>query len=140
MKKALLHSLEPGRICQVVEFNEQFEVSELFSWVEVPDDTTTADTYNLDTNSVVKFDIVNQPGFIEDGYKVARVIGYGSIGNQLDMLYKEIQSTGTISPTGPWASHVAAIKEAIPKDDPYAVHEWNQAYYASLVSGTSGNV
>jgi hypothetical protein len=132
MKKALLHSIEPGRICEIRNVGEEFEVSTAFSWVDVPDDTTTVDTYDLETNTVIKFDIVNQPGFIEDGYKVARTIGYGSIGNQLDMLYKEIKANGTISASGPWASHIASVKAAIPKDDPQAVHEWNQAYYAEL--------
>jgi len=36
-------------------------------------------------------------------------------------LYKEISANGTISASGPWASHVASVKAAIPKDDPAAV-------------------
>jgi hypothetical protein len=128
MKKALLHYNEPGRICQVVAVGEEFEVHENFVWVDVPDDTTEADKWDVDASAVVKYSIVDDPVFIEQGYKVARGIGYGSTGDQLDMLFKEISATGTISVTGPWATHIAEVKAAIPKDDPAAVHVWNQAY------------
>lgn len=129
MKRALLHTYEPGRICDIVDAGQEFEVHENFQWVDVPDDTTTADSY-VD-GAVVKFDPLSQPGFVTDGYRVARAIGYGSLGNQLDMLFHELSTTGTISNSGPWATHIASIKDAIPKDDPQAVHEWNLAYLAS---------
>lgn len=129
MKRALLHILEPGRICDVVDVGQEFEVHENFSWVDVPDDTTVSDTYQ--DGAVVKFDPIAQPGFAENAYKVARGIAYTSLGDQLDMLFKEVQATGTISNTGPWATHIASVKAAIPKDNPQAVHEWNMAYWAS---------
>jgi len=131
MKRALIHTTEPGRICDVVDLGNEFEVHDNFLWVDVPDDTTTSDTYNED-GSITKFDITQVPGFAEHGYRVARGIGYKSIGDQLDMLFKELQATGTISNVGPWATHIASIKEAIPKDNPQAVHEWNQQYWQSL--------
>ena len=132
MKRALLHTLEPGRICDVVAVGQEFDVHENFGWVDVPDDTTTSDTY-VD-GEVVKFNPLTQPGFAENAYKVARTIGYGSYGDQLDLLFKEVQATGTISNSGPWATHIASIKAQIPKDNPAAVHEWNQQYWASLQS------
>lgn len=135
MKRALLHLPEPGRICEVVDPGMEFEVHSNFQWVDVPDDTTIADTY-LEDGTIQKFDPISVPGFAENGYRVARSIAYKSIGDQLDMLFKEIQATGTISNTGAWANHIASVKSAIPKDDPQAVHEWNQAYWASL----QGNV
>jgi hypothetical protein len=130
MKKALINSNEPGRICDIVDVGNEFEVHNSFSWVDVPDDTTTQDRY--ENGEITKFDILSLPGFAEQGYKVARGIAYKSIGDQLDMLFKEIQTTGTISNTGPWVTHIAAVKSAIPKDDPQAVHEWNQQYWASI--------
>lgn len=130
MKRALLNSNEPGRICEVVDQGNEFEVHESFSWIDVPDDTTTHDRF--ENGEVIKFDIVSLPGFAEQGYKVARTIAYTSTGDQLDMLFKELQTTGTISNTGPWATHIASVKAAIPKDDPQAVHEWNQQYWASI--------
>lgn len=130
MKRALINSNEPGRICDIVDIGNEFEVHESFSWVDVPDNTTTADRF--ENGEIIKFDILQLPGFEEHGYKVARGIAYKSIGDQLDMLFKEIQATGTISNTGPWATHITAVKAAIPKDDPQAVHEWNQQYWASI--------
>jgi len=129
--RALIHTTEPGRICEIRESGNEFEVHPNFIWVDVPDGTNTADTYNED-GSITKFDITAQPGFAENAYKVARGIGYQSIGDQLDMIFKEIQANGTISNTGPWATHIASVKAAIPKDDPQAVHEWNQQYWQSI--------
>ena len=133
--RALINSSETGRICEIRPVGEEFEVHADFQWVDVPDGTTTHDTYNSD-GTITKFDIISQPGFAENAYKVARTIGYGSIGDQLDTLYKELQTTGTLSNTGPWASHINSIKAAIPKDDPQAVLDWNMQYLASM----SGNV
>lgn len=133
--RALLHIQEPGRICELRPVGEEFEVHSNFFWVDVPDDTTVHDTYNED-GTITKFDITKVHGFAENAYKVARGIGYGSVGDQLDMLFKEVMSTGTISNSGPWVTHVASIKAAIPKDDPQAVHEWNMQYWQSI----QGNV
>ena len=130
--KELIHKSEPGRICDIVSPGNEFEVHEDFSWVDLPDGTTTADSYDQETGQVIKFDITTLPGFAESAYRVARTIAYTEIGNQLDMLYKELQATGTISNSGPWATHIASVKAAIPKDDPLAVHEWNMAYAAQM--------
>lgn len=137
--RGLLHNSEPGRICDIVESGNEFEVHSDFWWVDLPDGTTTADTYNED-GSITKFDITKVPGFAEHGYRVARQIAYTGIGEQLDMIFKEIQSTGTISNTGAWASHVAAVKAAIPKDNPQAVQAWNEAYWEQMQAKMAGNV
>jgi hypothetical protein len=102
MKRALINSLEPGRICEIVEAGNEFEVAATLSWIDCPDDATTMDTHDAETGEIVKFDILKTPG-IENAYKVARTIGYKPIGDQLDMLFKELQATGTISAEGPWA-------------------------------------
>lgn len=133
--RALINSSEPGRICEIRQVGEEFEVHSAFQWVDVPDGTTTHDTYNHD-GTITKFDVLQVPGFAENAYKVARTIAYSGIGEQLDMLYKELQNTGTISNSGPWATHIASVKSIIPKDDPQAVHEWNMQHLASI----SGNV
>ena len=57
------------------------------------------------------------------------------------MIYKELTANGTLSAAGPWASHIAEVKQAIPKDDPAAVHEWNQAYVAAQqAAANSGQI
>lgn len=136
MLRALINSMEPGRICEVRNPGEEFEVHESFSWVDVPDDTTTQDTY-LEDGTVKKYSVIDDPYFVTDGYKVARAIGYGSIGDQLDMLYKEIKAVGGISPTGPWVTHIESIKAAIPKDDPQAVHDWNVQWVSKNIANSS---
>lgn len=133
MLSALLHSLEPGRICDIVPVGQEFEVHANFTWITVPDDTTCSDRYNED-GTISKWDPLTQPGFAESAYRVAREIEYGSLGNQLDMLYKEIVATGTISNTGPWATHISTVKASIPKDDPAAVLEWNRQKLAETIA------
>lgn len=128
MKQALISSLEIGRICEVVADGEEFEVSSDFTWISCPDEITTRDTYNPETGEFKVFDILSMPGFAENAYKIARTIAYTSVGNQLDMLYKELQASGTISLDGPWAQHIATVKDTIPKDDPAAVLAWNIAH------------
>ena len=39
---------------------------------------------------------------------------YDSIGDQLDMLYKDIVA-GTVTTSGTWATHIKAVKDANPK-------------------------
>lgn len=124
MKKALISNLEPGRVCDVVEVGQEFETTVDFYWVDCPDDTLTSHTYNQETGEFKAFNVLEQEDFIRDGYKVARAIAYGSIGNQLDMIYKEIAATGTVSADGAWATMVADVKATIPKDDPAAVLAW----------------
>lgn len=124
MKKALININEPGRVCEVVLPGSEFEVASDFSWIDCPDDTTTHHTYNSETNTFTAFDILTQPGFAENAYKVARAVAYGGIGDQLDMIFKEIQANGTISSNGPWATLISTVKSTIPKDDPAAVLDY----------------
>lgn len=45
----------------------------------------------------------------------ARIEGYGKIGDQLDLLFKEVRDTGTISQDGAWFKRIQAVKESNPK-------------------------
>lgn len=126
MKRALISKIENYRICEIKDPGQEFEVTDDFFWTDVPDDTEHVDVYNQD-GSITKFDPVAQPGFAENAYKVARAIAYKSVGEQMDMMFKELATTGTISPDGPWATHIATVKAEIPKDDPRAVYEYVQA-------------
>lgn len=123
MKRGLISRIEDGRICDIVEVGAEFEIAEDFFWMDVPDDTTTADKIDMPTGEIVKFDPIKQPGFAENAYKVARAIAYTEVGNQLDMIFKELRDTGTLSPDGEWFQHIARVKAMIPKDDPQKVLE-----------------
>jgi len=49
---------------------------------------------------------------------VARSVAYGQVGAQLDMLYHELRTTGTISQDGDWYQHITNVKSIIPKPAP----------------------
>jgi len=132
MKSALISLIEVGRVCDVVEKGSEFETTSDFKWVECPDDVVTSHTYDQTTNTFTPHNPVAIPGFAEEGYRVARQVAYKGVGEQMDMMFKELSATGTISPDGPWATHVAQVKAAIPKDDPEAVMAWNIQHAASL--------
>lgn len=136
MKKALLSLLEPGRVCDVVPVGQEFPTTSDFYWIDCADDITTHHRYNEETKSFVEFSVLNVPGFVEEGYKVARTIAYKSVGEQMDMMFKELAATGTISQDGPWATHIANVKAMIPKDDPEAVQRWNEQHAAQMAQNT----
>lgn len=136
MLRALLHIQEPGRICDIVQPGNEFEVHSNFTWIDVPDDTTTVDRYNETDGTIIKYDLASDPVFAENAYKLARGIAYKSPGEQLDMLFHELITTGSISSTGTWVTHIAAVKAAIPKDDPVAVLAWNQAHLEAVQNST----
>jgi hypothetical protein len=136
MKRALISLIEIGRVCEVVEQGREFETTSDFKWVDCPDDVLTSHTYDESTNTFTPHNPLAIPGFVEEGYRVARQIAYKSVGEQMDMMFKELAATGTIAPDGPWASHVAQVKATIPKDDPAAVMEWNKQHAATLAAAT----
>ena len=126
MKRALLHDTEPGRVCEVKNVGEEFEVAPGFSWIDCPDEVTTSHSYNSETGEFTGWNPLADAYFVANGYKLARQIAYKSVGEQLDMLYKEVTANGTISQDGAWAQHITSVKSTIPKDDPAAVMAWNQ--------------
>jgi hypothetical protein len=132
MKSALISLIEIGRVCDVVDAGNEFDTTEDFKWIPCPEDTTTSHKYDEVTGTFIPFNPLLLPGFAEEGYRVARQIAYKSVGEQMDMMFKELAATGTIAPDGPWASHIASVKEAIPKDNPEAVMEWNRRHAASI--------
>ena len=87
-----------------------------------------------DTNSVIKDSSGNDISVVQSNIDAARVTldaeaaavkyktdrttdgstTYDTIGNQLDMLYKDIVA-GKLDTTGTWATHIKAVKDANPK-------------------------
>ncbi len=132
MLAALLHTTEPGRICELVIPGKEFEVHENFKWVYVPDDTTVHDRYNAD-GTITKWDPLTAPG-ADQAHIIARTMAYGSIGEQLSMLHAELMQTGTISKDGPWATHINNVKATIPKGDPAAAFAWMRQHSDSLTA------
>ena len=100
-----------GFIEQIVEPGEEFEIytgsDAKIKWVLSASDDVTLDW------------IMKDGAFVErtrhTSYTVQRQVAYGSIGDQLDMLYKD-QVNGTTT----FRDHVAAVKAAnpAPADEP----------------------
>ena len=124
MKKALINNNEEGRICDVVLNGQQFEVHKDFLWVDCDDAVDTSWTWDLDDNGKVIFtkpNIMADPAFIETGVLLARTKMYGSIGDQLDMLYRELKANGSISTNGEWFKHIDNVKTTLKSGDLQAV-------------------
>ena len=95
-----------GRISQIVEVGEKFEIYEgedqAMKWVTCPQDEVTTLWYmkegafiQVDTHPVDKAQ--------------RRRVAYGDIGEQLDMMYHDqIESTTT------WKDHIAKVKKDVP--------------------------
>lgn len=128
MKKVLINSKEPGRVLAVADPGSEFDVHPDFSWVDCDVDQVSEDwVYETDADGNIswrEFDIIADTGFDVDGYKHARMIAYKDIGEQLDMIYREVMANGTLSADGDWVQHITAVKSEIPKDDPAAVLAW----------------
>jgi len=106
MKRALV--TENGIVTDIVDtVEEQFEIHGLgdkFNWVEAPDDVNNT---SVMVNGV--FYSMAQRGA---PFSMRRRIGYGSIADQLDMLFKD-----HLNNTTTWADHIVAVKENVPKPD-----------------------
>jgi hypothetical protein len=91
-----------------VQFDElTFEVHPDFIWVDCPDEVTVDYLY-IDGE------------FIEKQFSVSieteRRVAYKDIGEQLDMIWHELENSGSISNTGEWFTHIKNVKESFPKD------------------------
>lgn len=113
MKRALIDT--NNRVLQVED--QDFEVHDGLYWVDCPDDTGSYyiyDPVNLtfeDPHAHTKDEFGNPV----EPFTMQRIRAYPSIGDQLDMLYKELKTTGTISKDGAWFSAIAATKTLVPK-------------------------
>ena len=100
MVKALIHGT---RICELVDDDKTFEVHSDLKWVDIPDGTTTNDTY-VDSK-VVKY-VESVPTWDEN-----RRRSYPVIGDQLDALYH-----AGVFPDD-MAATIKAVKDKYPKPD-----------------------
>jgi len=52
-----------------------------------------------------------------DALQYQRDRQYPSIGDQLDMIFKEIKANGSISANGEWVTTIQSVKDQVPKPD-----------------------
>lgn len=118
MKKALISY--QGWVQQIVNPGEDYEIYEgpdaTVAWVDAPDEITLDWTLEW-SPSQQKMIWIERDGAFTDS-EVARKVAYGPLEEQLDMLYHELDETGTISKTGTWYQHVKTVKTVISAPPP----------------------
>ena len=115
MKRALIEK-STNRVVQIVNPGDEFEVHQGLEWVDCPDNTQTfflllEDGTFEDPHAATRDEFGNQV----EPWIMQRMRAYASVGDQLDMLYKEIKNTGTISTDGVWFKHIEEVKASLPK-------------------------
>jgi hypothetical protein len=144
MKRALIDN--NNKVLQVEE--QDFEVHEGLYWVNCPDDAMSGYTYdpiNLtfeDPHAHTKDEFGNPV----EPFSMQRMRAYPSTGEQLDLLFKEIRDTGSISTDGAWFQAILAVKQMVPKpaDPSINVQHLNSDgsvvdFYENVSSTTNGS-
>lgn len=114
MKRALIDS-NNNRVVQIAD--EDFPVHGALYWVDCPDDCGTYYIYDPEN---LTFEDPHAHSKDEFGnpvepFSMQRMRAYPGIGDQLDLLFKEIRDNGSISANGAWFQSIQAVKNAIPK-------------------------
>jgi hypothetical protein len=111
MSKKILVNSKTKLVVDVAD--NEFEVHPSLVWYTVDNDNVDNNwTYNKSDGSLID----NNSAFLESEqgqrYSMvqARLSGYGSIGNQLDTLYKDMRDGTNI-----WVDKITAVKNNIPK-------------------------
>ena len=104
MAKWAIVNRETGQLNDICDEADKFEIYEGpdadMKWCEVPDDTTYE--HVMINGVVVHHDVTED---LRESARIDRELAYGSVGEQLDMQYKDSLDGGTR-----WADHVANVK------------------------------
>jgi hypothetical protein len=117
MKKALIDK-RFWTVTQIIELDQpEFETTTDFMWVSCPDNCETGWPYNNDTGVFTDPHAHSRDEFGNpvEPFVMQRMRSYPPMGDQFDMLFKEIKATGTISPTGEWFQSIQYVKDNLPK-------------------------
>ena len=111
MAKWAIVSKDTGALSDIVDEADKFEIYEgadaTMKWCEVPDDAT----FDHQMINGVLVDHHDNEDLREEAV-VDRIIAYGDVGEQLDMMYKDQADGGTR-----WKDHVANVKATVTKPD-----------------------
>lgn len=118
MKKVLIGY--QGWVQEIRNPGEEFEIYEgpdaNMAWVDAPDEVTLDWTLEW-SPSQQKMVWVERDGPYTDN-SVARKVAYGDVGEQLDMLFHELKTSGNITRDGQWFQHISQIKSMIEPPPP----------------------
>jgi hypothetical protein len=113
MKKVLV--TYDGIISQIEEPGREFEIYEgpdaVIAWVDAPDNVGPLWSLEYSPKEDKMIWVEREEAPADPVLK--RVIAYGAIGDQLDMLFKDI-TAGNIE-DGAWVNHIKNVKETTPK-------------------------
>lgn len=117
MKKALI--AYQGWVQQIVDPGEDYEIyngpDATIQWVDAPDEITLDWTLEWSPSKQTMVWVERDAPYTNNG--VARSVAYGQVGEQLDMLFHELRTTGSISQDGDWFQHINNVKSIIPKPE-----------------------
>lgn len=117
MKKALIDK-RFWTVVQIIGENEtEFETTADFIWRPCADRCETGWGYDDNTKTYTDPHIHSRDEFGNpvEPFVMQRMRSYPPMGDQLDMLYKEIRDTGSISTTGEWFQSIKYVKDNLPK-------------------------
>jgi len=118
MKKCLMGT--HGYISEIRDPGEEYEIyngpDATIQWVDAPDNVTLDWTLEWSPSAGQMVWCEREAPHTDN--MMARKVAYGDIGEQLDMIFHELEDTGTLSINGPWASHVASVKASIDPPPP----------------------
>jgi hypothetical protein len=117
MKKALIDKRN-WTVVQIIENDEvEFETTSDFMWTPCPDRCETAWIYQPNSTEFIDPHAHSRDEFGNpvEPFVMQRMRSYPPMGDQLDMLFKEIRDTGTISANGQWFQSVKYVKDNLPK-------------------------
>lgn len=112
MKKALVGY--QGYIHEIKEPGEDYEIYEgpgaAMAWVDAPDEISLDWTLEYSPKKGHMVWVEREAPYTDPG--MARKIAYGDVGEQLDMLYKDM-----VNGTSNWVDHIKNVKETLPKPE-----------------------
>lgn len=118
MKKVLIGY--QGYVSEIRNPGEEYEIYEgpdaTIQWVNAPDHITLDWTLEWSPGRKEMVWVERDGPFTDNA--VARKVAYGEVGAQLDMLYHELKTNGSISPNGDWFQHITNVKSIIEKPVP----------------------
>ena len=117
MKKALIDK-RGWVVVQIIEEDQsEFETTSDFVWKPCPDNCETAWSYDTELEEYIDPHAHSRDEFGNpvEPFVMQRMRAYPPMGDQMDMLFKEIKTTGAISPTGDWFQSIKYVKDNLPK-------------------------
>lgn len=126
MKKALVsYQGFVGKVVDPGEETEHYQGPDMtFTFVDAPDNIQMDWTLEWSPSQQIMVWVERDGPFTDNS--VARSVAYGTVGQQLDMLYHDIAQNGTIDQNSAWFQHVSNVKSLIDKPvytDPISIED-----------------